>query len=115
MRHALERNRRRCIDDLSWCVPDEQTPLSISVLDRLKAGEQIMVPAFWALEVLNSLLVGERRGRIKPDQTDPFLEAHRITPCDALYIELAARLGCPLATLDQAQRNVAATLGIECL
>jgi len=44
-------------------------PLSISVLDRLKAGEQSVVPAFWALEVLNSLLVGERRGRIKPEQT----------------------------------------------
>jgi len=54
---------------LSWCFPDEQMPLSISVLDRLKAGEQSVVPAFWALEVLNSLLVGERRGRIKPEQT----------------------------------------------
>jgi predicted nucleic acid-binding protein len=49
---------------LSWCFPDEQTPASISVLDRLKTGDRALVPAFRALEVLNTLLVGERRGRI---------------------------------------------------
>jgi hypothetical protein len=31
---------------LSWCFPEEQTPLSMNVLDRLKAGEQALVPAF---------------------------------------------------------------------
>ena len=46
---------------LSWCFPDEQTQMSMNVLDRLKAGGQAIVPAFWALEVLNTLLVGERR------------------------------------------------------
>ncbi len=44
---------------LSWCFPDEQTSLSLKVLDRLKAGEQVVVPAFWSVEVLNSLFVGE--------------------------------------------------------
>ena len=32
---------------LSWCFPDEQTPMSLKVLDRLKSGEQALVPAFW--------------------------------------------------------------------
>ena len=126
---------------LSWCFPDEQTPLSINVLDRLKAGEQMVVPAFWALEVLNSLLLGERRARILPDQTRAFLQAlralraifdyasleqvcgpiqaicrdRRVTPYDALYIELAERRGCPLATLDQSQKDAAASVGVECL
>lgn len=54
---------------LSWCFPDEQTAACIEVLDLLKAGEQAVVPAFWPLEVLNTLLVGERRGRIGPEQT----------------------------------------------
>jgi predicted nucleic acid-binding protein len=45
---------------LSWCFPDEQTASSMGVLDRLQSGEQAVVPAFWAVEVLNSLLVGER-------------------------------------------------------
>jgi hypothetical protein len=47
---------------LSWCFPDEQAPASLSVLDRLRAGEQGLVPAFWAVEVLTTLLVGEREG-----------------------------------------------------
>ena len=40
---------------LSWCFPDEQTPLSLKVLDRLNAGDAALVPAFWSAEVLNIL------------------------------------------------------------
>jgi predicted nucleic acid-binding protein len=126
---------------LSWCFPDEQTSLSIKILDMLKAGESAVVPSFWCVEVLNTLLVGEKRGRIKPEQTEAFLgdlrtlaplldfasfeqvcgvvqkisREHRLTPYDALYVELALRTGCRLATLDHAQREAAAALGIECL
>lgn len=126
---------------LSWCFPDEQTELSVKVLDRLKAGAQAIAPAFWAVEVLNTLLVGEKRGRISAEQTQTFLgdlqtlgpaldyasldqvygliqtisRNHRLTPYDALYIELALRMGCPLATLDQPQRVAARALGVECL
>ena len=126
---------------LSWCFPDEQTPLSLAVLDRLKAGRLAIVPAFWCVEVLNSLLVGERRGRISPEQTQAFLRSiqalrpsldhatldqvivpvqklcrdHRLAPYDALYVELAIRKKCPLATLDQPQRDAAKALGLECL
>jgi len=126
---------------LSWCFPDEQTASSMGVLDRLQSGEQALVPAFWSVEVLNSLLVGERRGRIVPEQTAAFLDAlkvlnpaldyttleqiagpvqiicrdHRLAPYDVLYIELAQRSGCPLATLDQAQRDAATALGVPCL
>jgi len=121
---------------LSWCFPDEQTQTSMDVLDRLKAGEQALVPAFWALEVVNTLLVGERKGRITAEQTRVFLDTlrilnptldyasleqvagpiqiicrdHHLTPYDALYIELALRSGCPLATLDQPQNMPQARL-----
>ena len=126
---------------LSWCFPDEQTPVSLNVRDRLKAGEQAVVPAFWSVEVLNTLLVGEKRGRITPEQTKAFFDGlrmlnpivdhvsleqvagpvqiicrdHRLTPYDALYIELALRSGCPLATLDGPQREAAQALGIACV
>jgi predicted nucleic acid-binding protein len=126
---------------LSWCFPDEQTPLSITVLERLKAGDEALVPAFWSLEILNSSLVGEKRGRISPEQTRAFLgdlgalnatvdytsveqvngpvqmlcRDHGLTPYDALYVELAARTKCPLATQDQAQRKAANALSIDCL
>ncbi len=34
---------------LSWCFPDEQTPLSLLVLDRLNAGEKLWFPPFGPL------------------------------------------------------------------
>ena len=109
--------------------------------DRLKSGEHALVPAFWPLEVLNTLLVGERKGRITAEQTRAFFDTlrvlkpvldytsleqiagpvqiicrdHRLTPYDALYVEPALRSGCPLATLDQLQRQAAGDLGIHCL
>lgn len=126
---------------LSWCFPDEQTRLSLAVLDRLKAGDTALVPAFWSVEVLNSLLVGEKRGRISSNQTQSFLRdlaalrptfdnasvdqvfgviqklcrEQNLTPYDALYVELGLRRKCPLATLDQSQRSAATALKIECL
>lgn len=126
---------------LSWCFPDEQTPMALAVLGRLKSGEQAIVPAFWSVEVLNTLLLGERKGRITQDQTKAFFHAlrvldpvldyasleqvagpvqmicrsHRLAPYDALYVELAIRSGYPLATLDQPQREAATALGVFCL
>jgi predicted nucleic acid-binding protein len=40
---------------------------------------------------------------------------HGLTPYDALYVELAQRSGCPLATLDQSQKQAARALGVHCL
>ena len=99
------------------------------------------MPAFWSLEVLNTLLLAERKGRITPEQTKAFFDnlrvlsptldyasleqiagpvqvicrSHRLTPYDALYIELAVRSGCPLATLDQPQKEAPRVLGVQCL
>lgn len=126
---------------LSWCFPDEQTPASVKVLDMLKAGVQALVPAFWCSEVLNSLLVGERKGRISADQTRAFLNdlsalrptlddasmervfkgvqalcrQHGLASYDALYLELAMRSGSPLATLDKNQRDAALAVGVTCV
>ena len=126
---------------LSWCFPDEQTPASLGVLDRLRAGQQALVPAFWSVEILNVLLLAERKGRIASEQTRAFLEMlralnptmdhasleqvagpvqsicreYRLTPYDALYVELALRSGLPLATLDQPQRDAALALSVPCL
>jgi predicted nucleic acid-binding protein len=118
---------------LSWCFPDEQTPLSLMVLDRLNAGVEALVPAFWSVEILNSLLVGEKRGRISLEQTRAFLSDfaelqptvddasveqvfgtvqmlcrdNGLIPYDAHYVELAQRSQYPLATLEQSQRDAA--------
>jgi len=80
---------------LSWCFPDEQTALSIDVLDRLKAGEQAIVPAFWCVEVLNALLVGEKRGRIAADQTQRSLATCELVPSLLRAAQgKSARSGC---------------------
>lgn len=126
---------------LSWCFPDERSPLSLKVLDRLKSGVKALVSAFWSLEVLNTLLLGERKGRITLEQAKVFIETLRVlnprldnasfeqvagpvqlicregrlTPYDALYVELALRPGCALATLDQPQKDAARALGVHCL
>ena len=59
---------------LSWCFPDEQTPVALNVLDRLNAGEQALVPAFWSVEVLNS--VDRREAWTNLSGTDPGLSQH---------------------------------------
>jgi predicted nucleic acid-binding protein len=94
-----------------------------------------------ALENSNRPTIGERKGRITSEQTKAFFDTlrvlspvldyasleqvagpvqiicrdHRLTPYDALYVELALRSGCPLATLDQPQREAAKALGVHCL
>ncbi len=111
------------------------------MLDRLKSGVKALVSAFWSLEVLNTLLLGERKGRITLEQAKVFIETLRVlnprldnasfeqvagpvqlicregrlTPYDALYVELALRPGCALATLDQPQKDAARALGVHCL
>ena len=111
---------------IAWCFADEVTPESDAVLDRVKA-EGARVPSLWHLEVANVLRQAERRGRISasdtsqrlevlallPINTDPetqsrawgqilaLARAHTLTVYDAAYLELAARLGLPLASKDR--------------
>jgi hypothetical protein len=68
--------------------PDEQAPAALKVLERLRSGDEALLPYFWSLEILNSLLVAEKRGRISKSA---------------------------FATLDEAQRKAAVSLNIECL
>lgn len=126
---------------LAWCFPDEQGPASLVVRERIRSGDRALVPAFWAVEVLNAVLLGERRGRITRKESEAFLDDvrtldpildyasleqiagpiqaicrdHNLTPYDALYVELAFRSGFPLATLDGPQKKAAEAMGVKCL
>jgi predicted nucleic acid-binding protein len=110
---------------LAWAFPDEKQELAERVLE-LVAEEGAFVPAIWALEVANALIVAERRGRLTRPQSARALALLgqvpvRISPptpesdfgrvmalarsChlssyDAAYLELAERANFPLATLD---------------
>jgi predicted nucleic acid-binding protein len=98
---------------------------SAAIIQRL-SNERALVPGLWSSEIANGLMVQERRGRIRPEQSDQFLawlanvtvdvdldglsrtaadvlalaRRHRLTIYDALYLELARRTQVPLATLD---------------
>jgi predicted nucleic acid-binding protein len=108
----------------AWYLPDERAPASTALLERLRTEWAIVPGLFW-FEIRNILVVNERRARITEEATGGALEdlgrlpihsdaepvwrsvlglarRHRLTVYDAAYLELAVRLGLPLATLDRA-------------
>jgi predicted nucleic acid-binding protein len=125
---------------LAWCFADEATPATDALLSRL-ADEDAIAPALWRLEVANALTMAERRGRLSvagltrsvnllqrlavaidvdgPDRAFRELldlaRSERLTVYDAAYLELALRLGLPLATKDAKLRKAGAGLGLALL
>jgi predicted nucleic acid-binding protein len=125
---------------LAWCFDDESTPQAWALLDRLHKTSA-HVPALWSLEVGNILLGAEKRKRITRarsaefigilDELDirvdpdlpgrafrdvlPLARAQRLTTYDATYLELAMRLGLPIASKDRALRQAASALRVETL
>jgi predicted nucleic acid-binding protein len=125
---------------LSWLYSDELTPATQQVFDRV-VSDGAWVPSLWRLEVANSLQNAVRRRRISGEfrdaaltdlallnididsDTDTFAwsatlrlaERCGLTLYDAAYLELAQRLGLPLATLDQELRTIGSELGVPLL
>ena len=123
---------------LSWCFKNEATASGDEVLERL-AIETASVPGIWHVEVANVLALSERRGRITPASTSEFIalmesllivvddqtpsralgqvldlaRAERLTAYDAAYLELAMRLGIPLASKDADLCDAAERLGVS--
>src|SRR5437667_309718 len=64
---------------LAWCFPDEKAPYPQAVLDSL-ADTQAFVPSLWHLEVANALLMGERRKRCTPADTQKWLSFLSLLP-----------------------------------
>ncbi len=120
-----------------WGFADENDSYAAAILDQMP-DLQAYVPNLWPLEVANALLVGERRNRTTPADTTHFLailgtfpitvddetvnrawvetmhlaRAHNLSSYDASYLELAMRLGLPLATLDGKLKTAAKALGV---
>ncbi len=120
---------------MSWAF-GEIDPYAAHVRERL-ATDEALVPPIWALEVANTILVGERRGRLDQAKSTRFLSllqdldivvdmagaerfltvvlglarAQGLSSYDASYLELAMRDGVPLATTDDALR-AAARVGV---
>jgi len=124
---------------LTWCFPDEEVRKAEEISERIALGDKLVVPAFWRHEVLNALLMGEKRKRLTNELIQSFLDdlerlpveidapaagivfhathalcrKHGLTAYDAAYLELAMRNGIALATADDALERAARAEGIE--
>ena len=114
---------------LHWhgAFPDETSKYAESVLQALDKHIAV-VPAIWAVEVTNALVIGERRNRLRQPEVTRFVELlkalnivqdaqlvadtlsgifplaqrYKLSAYDATYLDLAVRRQLPLATLDAA-------------
>lgn len=127
---------------LTWCFPDEKAQKAQEISERIAGGDTVIVPAFWRHEVLNALLVGEKRNRLTPELTQAFIadlnrlpvdvddgatrdvvfnttqdlcRKHGLTAYDAAYLEIAIRGAYPLATCDEDLKRAAAAEGVQVL
>ena len=122
---------------MSWCFEDEANDYADSVLDKLNQTSAI-VPVMWPFEVVNVLLVAERRKRLKQADSLRFITLLSELPIvvddgrpekvikdllalgrttglssyDAAYLELAMRKDFPLATLDRKLFEAARTVDV---
>lgn len=124
---------------IAWVHPGQATAESDTWLDGLAAGDSLVVPALWPLEVANALIVLRRRRKLTADESRAAIEMIRQLPAtvdqeagsvaftefvglaselgltvyDAVYLELARRRQLPLATHDARMRRVAAHAGVS--
>jgi len=59
---------------LTWCFPDEGSATAERIAGMFRQGGTAVVPSFWPHEVLNALLVGEKRKRISKELLRSFLK-----------------------------------------
>jgi predicted nucleic acid-binding protein len=59
---------------LTWCFPDEEAQKAEEISERIALGDRPTVPAFWRHEVLNALLMGEKRKRLTSELIRTFIQ-----------------------------------------
>ena len=126
-----------CSVAVSWCFRDQADNYADRVLEEVDEKGAV-VPAIWPLELANVLLVAERRKKVGQAEVTRLLvfigglpitideetphrafdailslgREQRVSSYDAPYLELAARLGLPLASRDEGMKKAARSLGI---
>ena len=110
---------------MSWCFKDETNQYADAILDCLSEATAF-VPSIWPLEVVNVLLVAERKKRLSEADSVRFItllsqlpiiveherpermmkdllalaRSNNLSSYDASYLDLSMRKGIPIATLD---------------
>jgi predicted nucleic acid-binding protein len=124
---------------IAWVHPAQATSETEAMLDRLVAGDSLVVPALWPLAVANALTILRRWRKLTPDEARSAIEIirelpavidheaatiaftrlfdlapeHELTIYDASYIELAARRRLPLASNDVRMKQAAIRSGVD--
>ncbi|HUP60683.1 MAG TPA: type II toxin-antitoxin system VapC family toxin [Thermoanaerobaculia bacterium] len=124
---------------IAWIHPAQATPETDGMLDAIAAGDSLVVPALWPLEVANAITVLRRRRKLTSDEARLAIEMirelpvaidheaaaialtrladlaseHELTVYDATYIELASRRQLPLASNDARMKRAAAQAGVD--
>ncbi|MCC7461880.1 MAG: type II toxin-antitoxin system VapC family toxin [Gammaproteobacteria bacterium] len=128
---------------LTWLLDDaspRHRSQAFSVLNRLRAEAGVAhVPVTWSLEIANVIARAEGKGLVAEAHSTAFLELlsalpiavdadtaarsltetlqlarrYRLSSYDASYLELAMRMGLPLATLDTELRRAAPKAGVK--
>ncbi len=126
-----------CSVTMAWYFKDEANAYAKAVRRSLSRVDAV-VPGLWPLEVANILVRGERRQRSTEAEASKWLRYLEMLPIrvddetavrawsdilhiarsydlsayDASYLELAIRLGLPLASLDDKLKATAASGGV---
>jgi predicted nucleic acid-binding protein len=125
---------------LSWFVDQPVAAYAKQARQLLSQGGIAFVPAIWELEVLNGFVKAERRRKLSTAEVDnalhdlsglrratiqldpalpslaqilKYARAHQLTSYDASYLELAERVGLPLASLDTTLQVAAGKAGVQ--
>jgi predicted nucleic acid-binding protein len=120
---------------IGWFSRNQATPYTDRFYRRLEKDE-VLVPSVWPYEFANALAVLERRRIVPRALVDEIIvkaatlvnridsppavpgvllalaRQHHLSAYDAAYLELARRLGIPLAAKDSALAKAAATLDL---
>jgi len=126
---------------MRWILQDgkpQALAYATKVLESI-ASAKAFVPVTWGLEVANILVKSESKGLVTEPQSKIFMDKlrrmdihvdiatfeeafgttihvarqYRLSVYDASYLELALRLGAPLATLDEALAKAARKAGVN--
>jgi predicted nucleic acid-binding protein len=125
---------------MAWCFEDESSYYADAALDYLKNAKAV-VPAIFPLEVINVLLVAERKQRINQQDSMHFIHllsllpievyesfnvalmmdilllarSHHLSSYDASYLELAVREDIAIVTQDKHMLDAAKQIQIPVL
>lgn len=130
-----------CSVAMAWVLREDAMSEKADSILAIFEEKEAKVPTIWSLEVANVLCMAERQKKLTAFEVAEFKEflsllpvtidhdtssrvmgsiyalakTEQLTVYDAAYLEMAIRIGCPLATFDKALKSAAKRNGIACL